>query len=158
MLGAGQISRRGRFPHKEQSFPARIEGRVPSMTCAFLSSSPARQSARAGACAIAALVLGANIACAAEGGQNGSSEVVFLAQLVTLMVVGRLLGEAMNRIGQPSVMGMLLGGIMLGPSVLGALWPDLQHALFPRTPEQKAMLDGISQLGILLLLLLMDGD
>jgi Kef-type K+ transport system membrane component KefB len=38
--------------------------------------------------------------------------------------------------------------------VLGALWPDLQHALFPRTPEQKAMLDGISQFGILLLLLL----
>ena len=49
---------------------------------------------------------------------------------------------------------MLLGGILLGPSMLGALWPDLQHALFPRTPEQKAMLDGISQFGILLLLLL----
>ena len=51
-------------------------------------------------------------------------------------------------------MGMLLGGIMLGPSLLGSLWPELQHALFPRTPEQKAMLDGISQFGILLLLLL----
>ena len=70
------------------------------------------------------------------------------------MVVGRLLGEAMNRIGQPSVMGMLLGGVLLGPSMLGALWPDLQHALFPRTAEQKAMLDGVSQFGILLLLLL----
>jgi Kef-type K+ transport system membrane component KefB/nucleotide-binding universal stress UspA family protein len=124
------------------------------MNRSLLNSSAARQSARAGVCAIAALVLGTNIACAAEGGQSGSSEVVFLAQLVTLMVVGRLLGEAMNRIGQPSVMGMLLGGIMLGPSVLGALWPELQHALFPRTPEQKAMLDGISQFGILLLLLL----
>src|SRR5262245_53192882 len=144
---SGSNSAQRRFPHKEQSSLARIEGRA-----------LARQSARACACAIAALVLGANIACAAEGGQSGSSEVVFLAQLVTLMVVGRLLGEAMNRIGQPSVMGMLLGGIMLGPSVLGALWPDLHHALFPRTPEQKAMLDGISQLGILLLLLLMDGD
>src|SRR5260221_10711127 len=51
-------------------------------------------------------------------------------------------------------MGMLLGGIMLGPSLLGVLWPDLQHALFPRTAEQKAMLDGVSQYGILLLLLL----
>src|SRR5262249_2053733 len=75
-------------------------------------------------------------------------------QLITLMLVGRLLGELMNRIGQPSVMGMLLGGVMLGPSVLGALWPDLQHVVFPSTPEQKAMLDGISQFGILLLLLL----
>ena len=93
-------------------------------------------------------------ALAAEGAKGGASEVIFLAQLITLMLVGRLLGEAMNRIGQPSIMGMLLGGILLGPSALGALLPDLQHALFPKTPEQKAMLDGISQFGILLLLLL----
>ena len=70
------------------------------------------------------------------------------------MLTGRLLGEAMTRIGQPSVMGMLLGGILLGPSALGLVWPDLQHALFPKTVEQKAMLDGVAQLGILLLLLL----
>ena len=108
------------------------------MTSSLPTSSSARQSAQAGAWAIAALAFGANIAWAAEGSQSGPSEVVFLAQLVLLMVVGRLLGEAMNRIGQPSVMGMLLGGILLGPSVLGALWPDLQHVLFPRTPEQKA--------------------
>ena len=57
------------------------------MNRSLLNSSAARQSARAGVCAIAALVLGTNIACAAEGGQSGSSEVVFLAQLVTLMVV-----------------------------------------------------------------------
>jgi Kef-type K+ transport system membrane component KefB/nucleotide-binding universal stress UspA family protein len=80
--------------------------------------------------------------------------VVFLGHLVILMLVGRLLGEAMQRIGQPSVMGMLLSGILLGPSVLGALWPDAQHALFPPSKDQKAMLDAISQFGILLLLLL----
>jgi K+:H+ antiporter len=114
----------------------------------------ARESVRIGGCAILALMLGAGPSFAAEGGKGGASEVIFLAQLITLMVVGRLLGEAMNRIGQPSVMGMLLGGIMLGPSVFGALWPDLQHAIFPSTPEQKAMLDGVSQFGILLLLLL----
>ena len=49
---------------------------------------------------------------------------------------------------------MLLAGILLGPSVLGALWPDVQHALFPPDKGQKAMLDAISQFGILLLLLL----
>jgi Kef-type K+ transport system membrane component KefB/nucleotide-binding universal stress UspA family protein len=92
-------------------------------------------------------------ALAADGGK-GPSDVIFLVQLITLMVVGRLLGEGMNRIGQPSVMGMLLGGIVLGPSVLGALLPDLQQAIFPKSSEQKAMLDGISQFGILLLLLL----
>ena len=109
---------------------------------------------RAAALGVLALGLTAGDALGAEGAKVGASEVVFLAQLITLMLVGRLLGEAMNRIGQPSVMGMLLGGILLGPSVLGALLPEFQQALFPKAPEQKAMLDGISQFGILLLLLL----
>jgi hypothetical protein len=80
--------------------------------------------------------------------------VVFLAQLITLLVCGRVLGELMQRVGQPAVMGQLIAGILLGPSVLGTLWPGFQHFLFPASPEQKAMIDAISQLGILLLLLL----
>src|SRR5260221_1950528 len=60
----------------------------------------------------------------------------------------------MQRIGQPAVMGQLIAGILLGPSVLGALWPDLQHALFPSSREQKSMIDAVAQLGILMLLLL----
>ena len=103
---------------------------------------------------IALLALSAVRATAADLGQSGPSEALFFAQLIALMLTGRLLGEAMTRIGQPSVMGMLLGGILLGPSALGLVWPDLQHALFPKTVEQKAMLDGVAQLGILLLLLL----
>src|SRR5258708_25361476 len=122
------------------------------MTRSTLLLIPPRWRLPAMACSV--LLLTAGAAFAAEGAKSGTSDVIFLAQLITLMVVGRLLGEAMNRIGQPSVMGMLLGGILLGPSMLGALWPDLQHALFPKTAEQKAMLDGVSQYGILLLLLL----
>jgi Kef-type K+ transport system membrane component KefB len=90
----------------------------------------------------------------AAASSTGPSEVVFLAQLLVLMAVGRLLGEAMQRIGQPSVMGQLLAGIMLGPSVLGWLWPDLQQWIFPASKDQKSMIDAISQWGILLLLLL----
>ena len=88
------------------------------------------------------------------GGIEAPSEVIFLGQIIVLMVVGRLLGEVMQQVGQPSVMGQLIAGILLGPSVFGWLFPDIQHGLFPRTPEQKAMIDGISQFGILLLLLL----
>jgi Kef-type K+ transport system membrane component KefB/nucleotide-binding universal stress UspA family protein len=124
------------------------------MTCSTLILTLTRESVRVGSCAVAALALSADVSFAAEGAKSGPSEVIFLAQLILLMLVGRLLGEAMNRVGQPSVMGMLLAGILLGPSGLGALWPDLQHAIFPSSPEQKAMLDGISQFGILLLLLL----
>lgn len=91
---------------------------------------------------------------AAQPPPPGASEALFLLQIVALLVFARLIGELMQRLGQPSVMGQLLGGILLGPSVLGALSPQLQHALFPASPEQKAMVDGVAQLGILLLLLL----
>ncbi len=97
------------------------------------------------------------VAVTAEGGATphvGPSEVVFVAQIILLLVAGRVLGEAMLRIGQPAVMGQLIAGVLLGPSVLGALLPDLQHAIFPPDREQKAMIDAVSQLGILMLLLL----
>jgi Kef-type K+ transport system membrane component KefB/nucleotide-binding universal stress UspA family protein len=102
---------------------------------------------------LAALAFGAGRAAAADG-DGAPSEAVFLAQLVVLMAAGRLLGEAMLRVGQSSVMGQLLAGILLGPSVLGWLWPDLQHLLFPAAKVQKSMLDAVAQFGILLLLLL----
>lgn len=92
-------------------------------------------------------------ALAAEGGHS-PSEFVFVVQLVLLMLVGRLLGEAMIRIKQPGVMGQLIAGLVLGPSLLGALAPDWQHAIFPAAKEQKAMLDAVSQFGVLMLLLL----
>jgi Kef-type K+ transport system membrane component KefB/nucleotide-binding universal stress UspA family protein len=91
---------------------------------------------------------------AADNASRGASEVVFLLEIIVLLVCGRLLGELMERIGQPPVMGQLIAGILLGPSALGALWPALQHTLFSTSPEQKAMLDAVAQLGILLLLLL----
>ncbi|MCK1541231.1 cation:proton antiporter [Bradyrhizobium sp. 147] len=102
----------------------------------------------------AALVL-TTIAASAEGGKSaGPSEFLLVTQIVLLIAVGRGLGEIMQRIGQPSVMGELLAGIILGPSLFGWIWPEAQAAIFPKTPEQKAMIDGIAQFGILLLLLL----
>ena len=103
--------------------------------------------------AVAILLLCGGHALAAAG-DKGPSESLFIAQLVVLMLTGRLMGEAMVRIGQPAVMGQLLAGVVLGPSVLGLAWPDLQHMIFPDAREQKNMLDAISQFGILLLLLL----
>ena len=82
------------------------------------------------------------------------SEALFLAQIVLLLVVGRLMGEAMQRIGQPAVMGQLIAGILLGPSVFGAIWPEAQRAVFAASPQQQSMIDAVSQLGILMLLLL----
>jgi Kef-type K+ transport system membrane component KefB/nucleotide-binding universal stress UspA family protein len=93
-------------------------------------------------------------ALAAEGASRGASQALFIAQLALLLLVGRLMGEAVQRIGQPSVMGQLIGGLLLGPSFFGLLWPSAQHAIFPADPTQKSMLDAVSELGVLMLLLL----
>ena len=102
---------------------------------------------------VIAISFAANAGWAAASSTHGPSEVVFLAEIIALLVCGRVLGEVMTRIGQPAVMGQLIAGILLGPSILGAIWPEFQHWLFPRNPEQRAMIDAVAQLGILLLLL-----
>src|SRR5215470_8517399 len=85
-------------------------------------------------------------ALAAEGASRGATQALFIAQLALLLLVGRLMGEAARRIGQPSVMGQLIGGLLLGPSFFGLLWPSAQHAIFPfGDPAQKSMLDAVSE-------------
>jgi Kef-type K+ transport system membrane component KefB/nucleotide-binding universal stress UspA family protein len=85
---------------------------------------------------------------------SGKSEALLVAEVLLLLVVGRVLGEGMQRIGQPALMGTLLAGIILGPSLFGWLWPSAQHFIFPKDEAQKGMIDGLSQIGILMLLLL----
>lgn len=79
---------------------------------------------------------------------------IFAAELILLLFFGRLLGEGMNRIGQPAIFGQLLAGVLLGPSVFGALLPEWRAVVFPDTPAIKHMIDAVAQIGILLLLLL----
>jgi len=79
---------------------------------------------------------------------------IFAAELILLLLTGRLLGELMNRMGQPALFGQLIAGVLLGPSVFGSLWPQAHHFIFPDNKTLKTMIDAISQIGILLLLLL----
>jgi Kef-type K+ transport system membrane component KefB/nucleotide-binding universal stress UspA family protein len=93
---------------------------------------------------------------AAGNGSSGTgrAEGLLVAEILLLLVVGRVLGEGMQRIGQPALMGTLLAGIILGPSLFGWVWPEAQHFIFPKDEAQKGMIDGLSQVGILMLLLL----
>ncbi len=94
-------------------------------------------------------------ALAAEGHGGGPSPtVLFFVQVGLLLIVGRLFGEIAQRLGQPGVMGQLIGGIVLGPSILGLIWPEMQHTIFPVKASERQMLDGVAQLGVLMLLLL----
>ena len=57
-------------------------------------------------------------------------------------------GTAAARLGQPRVIGEIAAGIMLGPTLFGALFPDLQHSLFPAGLVGK--LDTLARLGVIL--------
>jgi K+:H+ antiporter len=100
------------------------------------------------------LILISTAALAAQESPPESAIASFIAELGILLLVGRIMGELAQRIGQPAVMGQLIGGVLLGPSVLGLLWPQAQHVLIPTGAAQKSMIEGVSQLGILMLLLL----
>ncbi len=90
----------------------------------------------------------------ASAGNSDQRVMIFFTQIMLLIVAGRLLGELMQRIGQPAVIGQLLAGIILGPSVFGAVWPTAQHMIFPTASADRQMLHAVSELGVLMLLLL----
>jgi Kef-type K+ transport system membrane component KefB/nucleotide-binding universal stress UspA family protein len=107
----------------------------------------------------ASLLATAAIAAAQKktGGGNGvggPGEVVFLIEIALLLLVGRGLGEIMQRFGQPAVIGQLLAGLILGPSLFGWVWPEAHHLVFPNNAEQKGLLTGLSDIGVMMLLLL----
>ncbi len=85
---------------------------------------------------------------------HGKQVPLFFTQIVLLILVGRLLGEWMQRKGQPAVIGQLLAGILLGPSVFGTIWPTAQEFVFPSSATDRPMLTAVAELGVLLLLLL----
>ncbi|MBV8910224.1 MAG: cation:proton antiporter, partial [Gammaproteobacteria bacterium] len=91
---------------------------------------------------------------------HDASVVIFIAQVAVLLIAARLTGELAQRVGQPAVLGQIIAGLLLGPSVLGALAPGLSHALFPEADHAHVMLDAVAQLGVILLLLMtgMDTD
>src|SRR4051812_25184316 len=61
----------------------------------------------------------------------GHLVAVFLLAVAIVMLVARLFGAAAARISQPRVMGEVVAGITLGPTIFGWLAPGLQAALFP---------------------------
>lgn len=71
-----------------------------------------------------------------------------LLQIGIILVVARAVGWLFRRIHQPQVIGEMVAGILLGPSLLGWAWPHASAALFP--PESLGFLNALSQIGLLL--------
>jgi len=82
-----------------------------------------------------------------------------MATLAAVICLGTLLGRAFRYIGQPPVIGEVLAGILLGPSLLGALSPEAMHALIPSPAtdphgQVSAALKAVSQIGVILYMFL----
>lgn len=58
--------------------------------------------------------------------------VHFFAQAAVIVLVSQLVGRLAQRVGQPQVVGEMIAGVLLGPSLFGLLLPQLQQALFPK--------------------------
>ena len=80
------------------------------------------------------------------------SLLVFWCQILVVIVAARSAGYAASRIGQPRVVGELLAGVALGPSLVGRLWPTGFDWLFPASQRQAGLLLGLAWIGIVFLL------
>ena len=72
--------------------------------------------------------------------------VYFFLQAAVIIVACQRVGRLGQRLGQPQVVGEMIAGVMLGPSLFGLLLPELQLALFPK--ETRGMLYVGGQLGV----------
>ena len=73
---------------------------------------------------------------------------MLLIQLVVILLVVRVVGWLFARLHQPTVIGEILAGILLGPSLLGAVWPEAMEMLFP--VHSLGNLELLSQFGLIL--------
>jgi Kef-type K+ transport system membrane component KefB len=77
-----------------------------------------------------------------------------LIQISVLLLTARLFGEFSQKIGQPAVLGEILAGIVLGPSLLGNLFPFIHGWIIPVTENQINLLEVVTLIGAMFLLLI----
>ncbi|MDE0495358.1 MAG: hypothetical protein F4Z00_16530 [Acidimicrobiaceae bacterium] len=78
--------------------------------------------------------------------------LVFWTQLLVLVAAARAVGYLMRRVGLPSVVGQLAAGVVLGPSVFGAVWPRGFEWFIPHEEISSGALFAVTWLGVALLL------
>ncbi len=80
--------------------------------------------------------------------------LVLVVQIATLLICARTFGFLAQRLGQPAVVGEILSGVVLGPSLLSSLVPALGQWIVPQTEVQGYLLEVVSLLGAMFLLIL----
>ena len=88
------------------------------------------------------------------GAAMGHHDVtVFFLSLAVLLGIARFLGELARKYRQPSVLGEILAGVLLGPTVFGYIQPQWFTFLFPSTGATAIAFQGLVTLSVALLLL-----
>ncbi len=73
-------------------------------------------------------------------------------QLGIMLIMGRIFAEVARKFKQPAVIGEIIAGLLLGPTVLGMIQPEWFHALFPVPSGAGTVLSGMVQVAVVLLL------
>ncbi len=82
-----------------------------------------------------------------------SPEIIhFLIILLVILIPARVLGEVCRRFKFPAIIGEILAGIIVGPTLLGTFWPNAFENIFINAPQAYAAFDGIANIGIILLM------
>jgi Kef-type K+ transport system membrane component KefB/nucleotide-binding universal stress UspA family protein len=79
--------------------------------------------------------------------------LALVVQIAVLLFAARALGWLSQRLGQPSVVGEILAGVVLGPSVLSGLIPVVGEWVIPQNPVQGYLLEVVALIGVMLLLI-----
>ena len=89
---------------------------------------------------------------------HASEQLLFsiLLQLIVMIGAARLMNSAFRAMGQPGVIGEIIAGLMLGPSLFGHFFPDASVALFGTKASQPITI--LSQLGLILLMFQIGAD
>ena len=86
------------------------------------------------------------------GSLSHADVIHLLIQLSVMLLMGRLFAEVARKFHQPSVIGEIIAGILLGPTVLGMLQPEWFDALFFQAPGAGIVLSGFVQVAVVMLL------
>lgn len=78
---------------------------------------------------------------------------LFFFSLGVILAAARILGEVVRRFNQPPIFGELLAGILLGPTILGAIKPEWSDFFFPRHGGRGYAMDTITTLSVVMFLL-----
>lgn len=84
---------------------------------------------------------------------SSSEIVIFFVSISLMLFVAKLFGEILRKFKQPAVIGEIIAGIIIGPTLFGYLFPEIYQKLFSEYENSTIIMNGITTLGVVMLML-----